>query len=546
MRTSVLHTRAICVSCWTKEQNDQGICSQCHQQKMIFNKTLRCCHHCYQNLHAEPELRQYIERFTTAHPYYQRLFDLLISTLPHERITVKHTQQVRAFGHFLQTTKIPPPLSWEFIEETTCPASLQTDAQKCVRTSLLTLGHLLASRGEMETREAFLARRAALRPLGTLREQSPQLARLLEDYVTWLWQRKTAPKTVGNHLTVLIAFWLWCEERACHHPSAVHSGLVNDYLLRLTFQFRCTSCQATAAFDPGTRSAPGHCPTCKSIGMMKKEQRYTPHYVSLSRGMLFLFFTWAQLERMIIANPITSGRPHFQERIRHYPFEVVKQLCAYIVSQQADPMEALLLYLILFEGLSLQELCHAQLPTLYALRPDIPIPTLAEAYAILLPHPKGSRGRHAPGRPTIKLDFPEKAETFLKPLLMRFEQQRAELIKNPKNRYVFISAGVAGTHRHPAPVSGDFLFRKIRALTDRLVGFPCNPRTLRQTTGLLYADRAGGSILQMMGWKGQQAYKYLSAPRELIDPTHGEPADAEVLFPQPRKELKGREDGESR
>src|SRR5207249_1624075 len=103
---------------------------------------------------------------------------------------------------------------------------------------------------------------------------------------------------------------------------------------------------------------------------------------------------------------------------------------------------------------------------------------------------------------------------FLKPLLTRFELQRAKLIKNPKNRYVFISAGVHGTHRHPAPMSRDFLIQKIHGVTYCLVGFPCNPRTLRQTAGLLYADRAGGSILQMMGWKGQQAYKYLSAPRE--------------------------------
>jgi len=53
-----------------------------------------------------------------------------------------------------------------------------------------------------------------------------------------------------------------------------------------------------------------------------------------------------------------------------------------------------------------------------------------------------------------------------------------------------------------------------------------------------------------MGWKVQHAYKYISAPRELIDPIHGEPADAERLFPSQRKELKrkelkGREDGES-
>jgi hypothetical protein len=217
----------------------------------------------------------------------------------------------------------------------------------------------------------------------------------------------------------------------------------------------------------------------------------------------------------------------------------VRQLSQYIISDQADPTEAFLLYLVLFEGLSRQEICYAQLPTIHALRPGITTPTLAESYAILLPRRSGTRGRRSPGRPTTRLDFPVQAAPFLKPLLARFEQQRSEVVKNPKNHYVFVSAGVAGMRRHPGPVSGDFIFTKIREVTLRLLGTSCNPRTLRQTAGILYADRAGGSILQMMGWKGQQAYEYLSAPRELIDPTCGEPANAELQFPSPRKELKG-------
>ncbi len=277
---------------------------------------------------------------------------------------------------------------------------------------------------------------------------------------------------------------------------------------------------------------------------MVKEQHYTPHYISLWRGMLSVFFTWTELNRMIIANPVPEGRPTFQEHIRHYPINLIKQLSLYLISDQADPAEALLFYLIIFEGLTLQELCHAQLLTIRALRPGTPTPTLAESYAILLPRLSGTRGRRSPGRPTTRLDFPEQAASFLKPLLSRFEQQRSEMVKNAKNQYMFVSAGVAGTYRHPAPVSGDFLFTKIREATLRLLGIPCNPRTLRQTAGILYADRAGGSILQMMGWKGQQAYKYLSAPRVLVDPLNSPYMQGEVVFPSPRKEQSGEEHGE--
>ncbi len=457
LRISVLITRAICASCWRAEQNDQGICTRCQKQKMIFNKALRCCRSCYQELYAEADLQRYVEQFTALSAYRQRLFHLLVSTFSHEKITRKHTQQARTFGRFLQETKVPEPLTWEFIEETVCTAKSRTAFQKFVRTSLLTLGHLLASRGELETREAFLAKRAALRPLESIRQEKPETAQLLQEYTTWLWQRKTAPQTVNHHLMALVHFWSWCDTKGIYQPSEVSTQIVNEYLHSLAFQFRCVTCQATVAFDPKRCSMPRQCPVCKAIGTLVKERSRTPHTISLWQGMISVFFTWAKLNRMIIANPVSPGRPTFQKRIRHYPIELVRQLSQYIISDQADPTEAFLLYLVLFEGLSRQELCHAQLPTIHALRPGIATPTLAESYAILLPRRSGTRGRRSPERPTTRLDFPVQAAPFLKPLLARFEQQRSEVVKNPKNHYVFVSAGVAGMRRHPGSVSGDFI-----------------------------------------------------------------------------------------
>src|SRR5207247_3918204 len=112
-------------------------------------------------------------------------------------------------------------------------------------------------------------------------------------------------------------------------------------------------------------------------------------------------------------------------------------------------VEALTLYLIMFHALTVWELQHAQLPTVFSLRQDISLPGLAEAYYVIVPKPAPSLGDRSPGRPDVRLDFPAKAAPWLKPLLERFEYQRQQIVRNPRNRYLLIAPKKA---RHNTPV----------------------------------------------------------------------------------------------
>jgi len=219
---------------------------------------------------------------------------------------------------------------------------------------------------------------------------------------------------------------------------------------------------------------------------------------------------------------------------------VTKQLCTYITMPGADPVEALTLYLIIFHALSVWELQHAQLPTVFSLRQDIAPPRLAEAYYVLVPKPAPSLGDRSPGRPDVRLDFPAKAAPWLKPLLERFERQRKQMVSNPRNRYLLIAPNKA---RHNTPVGHVFVWKMVREASLRVLGAACNPNTLRKTAGVMFADRAGAGVLRWMGWDEQQAFAYTWAAREMIQPqqpggsqvANAQPRTKPIIFPPPKE-----------
>src|SRR5258708_35689700 len=97
-------------------------------------------------------------------------------------------------------------------------------------------------------------------------------------------------------------------------------------------------------------------------------------------SVLRLFFEWAKLEKLVMDNPISDIRcggakrltvrtnngemVEVAEAIRRYDDIVVEKLCAYMVSADADPEDAVILYLIIFHFLSNAELRSLRIPSL--------------------------------------------------------------------------------------------------------------------------------------------------------------------------------------
>ena len=86
--------------------------------------------------------------------------------------------------------------------------------------------------------------------------------------------------------------------------------------------------------------------------------------------------------------------------------------------------------------------------------------------------PAPSLGDRTPGRPDVRLDFPAKAASWLKPLLERFERKREQMVSNERNRFLLVAPDKA---RHNIPVGHVFVWKIVREASLRVLGAACNP-----------------------------------------------------------------------
>jgi len=505
-------SRAICETCWLKERNGERICSGCQKPKVMYTKAKGLCAQCALEQAAPKRLRAYIDGFTSPDPYTVVLFRTLASTILWETVDRGTNQQFRVFGRFLQSHPFAEPLTWEAIEQALPDPGQPGINPNLIRESLLRLGHTLAAKGLLESRDAFLARRTP----HLLIEQAPaSLQPVLQKYLTWLCERKTLPATIKEHLAIVVAFWSYCEQKGITALTEIQSEQVKSYLLTLYWQWQCQTCQGVLPFDPQQRRAPKGCSHCQAVGSLTQVRRYVQGTISNYRGTLRVFFDWARINRLVITNPVHRESARSLYTIRHYPLDIIQKLCTILVNPDADPMEALILYLILFHGFSIPELQRAEIPVVRTWPYGEYMTTLTETYAVTVPRSVVSVGVQSPRRPEVLVTFPECAASWLKPLLMRFEQQRKLRLKNVQNGYLFLSSSSAHYRR---TVSRQFLTKVVRQASQRVVGTSCTPGMLRKTVGVLFADAAGAGILRWMGWEDEQAFRYSWAQREVVQP----------------------------
>ena len=184
--------------------------------------------------------------------------------------------------------------------------------------------------GKLESWETYVARRNALSPI----KQAPQSAYRHSCIATrpGFGSDESAPANVREHLEVPCL--LLAVVRTAWHTRTRGSATspVNDYLLSLYWQWHCSACQGTMPFDPGVRTATAgvlhwHHWLSDEAETLCAEHR-APH-----RAKLFVFFDWLKINRMVIANPVQRKIPAPDPTIRHYPPEVIKQLCSYMTTR---------------------------------------------------------------------------------------------------------------------------------------------------------------------------------------------------------------------
>ena len=563
--------RKVRLRSWKKSWSRKIICSSCGKEKQAWKKTGMTCSGCHRKqrggnakclfpgcnrptlvqksqlcqLHHDDQeapglLKEYLESYTSPFPHNERYMAEIASAL----INIRGSDliRLRAFGRFLQTYELPEVLTWDAIDRA-LPASGQF-----IRSCLFQLGDVLAERGKMQGWESHLSngglRRSLQRtPVAFVQPMTDFQQWLLEGNVNpnlqlslWKTQRlSNAPRTIVEQVNMIVQFLNFCANRNLGSLPQIGPTAITQYQQTILWQFECKKC---ANRIPFTSSRPtGQCdnPRCDAIESYVRTRKLARGTLISHMSALRLFFDWARLQKLVVENPLLAiccgGARTFTvrddqgemfevaEAIRRYDDAVMEKLCAYIVSPNAEPEEAIVLYLIIFHFLTNGELRNLRIPSLVNAGSESPDASRsAEDFEYLhLPLRQLTRGNRSVVRTETKIIFPRKALSWLTPILKRFYEKRAQLVKAQHKQHFLVVEKSAFCNK---PVTKDYVAGLVRTASIRALGEAVSPSDLRRTAADMFAQRSKrrGAILTTMGFSALSATRFNYLERFPLQP----------------------------
>jgi len=183
----------------------------------------------------------------------------------------------------------------------------------------------------------------------------------------------------------------------------------------------------------------------------------------------------------------------------------VEKFCNYIVSPDAEPEAALILYLIIFHLLTPAELCSVKIPSLIAgLSSGCKSANNQDYEYLYLPARQPTRGKRAISRPSPIIQFPREALSWLVPLLERYYEKRRTIVTADRHEYLLARNWRA---RYNKPVTTTYVRRIVQRASRRIFGGTVNASDLQRTAAAVRADRSRlrGAILTKMGYSPVRA-----------------------------------------
>jgi hypothetical protein len=532
----------ICRACDDKRRHGAKTCIADGCDKLINYKTTQLCsrHH---HLRCAPIiLKTYLDNYGSPHPQNERYMTELSSMVDwaeksycKRKISKETVRRFLGIGKLLQTYELPETLTWEAIDKALPPLTKKghRTTTKLIRSSLMDLGHLHAKRGALPDWNTYLKQRR----LQSASESTPATFR--SDLLAFKAWAETGmlnpkliisparvevlcntPKAIAKTIHTVGHFLSWCVERNIRSLTAINETVVIDYQRGLLWQHECKVCGTRIPFQP---EVPKTCLNreCRASRPYVLKERVTKIFVASETSHLRVFFDWAVLHDLLPQNPakhelcrlesrsfreVNDGAdsPRIGISIRRYAEDVVRKLCAYIVSPDADPEEALILYLIIFHLCTVAELCGLKVPS--CVNREV---NAEEDYKKLLFTPyELTRGNVSPRRTSLVLKFPPKASVSIVPLLKRYYEQRKGFINTDHYEYLL----AANTRcRHNQPVSQMYVRRIVSRASLRVLkdGEVCASR-LRITAAAMFAkkSRKRSGVLRPLGYRSARATEF--------------------------------------
>ena len=552
----------ICISCgkekprWKKIEMICYVCDEkrrCGDAKCVYpgcNKRIKCkesqlCELHHGDRQAAALLREYVNTYKSPFPQNQRYWAQLISAIDWEavdngltNIRGRDFRRFRAFASFLETYELPEVLTWHAIDKA-LPRLDQTNSVKIgfIRSCLFELGDLLAARGEMQERSSYLhengLRRSLQRSPAVFRSQVSEFQQwLLSGMVSpnvkeaQLGQALTiAPRTMLGRINAVTRFLNFCVTHNTESLAQIGPSLIAKYQEAMLWQLECKECHKHIPLESQRSIERCSNGKCGGINSYIRIRRLTRGSLVTAISHLRTFFDWAELRGLVTSNPLTTivcgGSKAFTIRnergemveiaraIRRYDDSVVEKHCAYIVAPDTDPEEALVLYFIIFHLLTNWELRNLRIPSPAEDDPHVPLTSShARQFEYLeLPLRQLLRGRRSVIREESKIMFPRKALVWLRPILERYYEKRATIVRVAHQQHFLVGEGNARCHK---PVTKIHVGDVVRRASFRVLGGVVTASGLRNTAADIVVQHSDcrGAILTRMGYSALAAIRF--------------------------------------
>lgn len=243
------------------------------------------------------------------------------------------------------------------------------------------------------------------------------------------------------------------------------------------------------------------------ISKRQIRKNYTPKHLRDTYNCLNRFYRYCKSKRLVLINPCAQLKPsREQAKLSVIDEHYFKKIQQFIKNESSDPEHALILTLVIFYGLAVEDLSHAQCNA-----------DSKSSLQIILRRKPRSKGRRFYNRQQI-LILPDKPE-WLRNLKIRFLSQWVTHRQQTKSSFPYDPLLIARHHHSNRPMCPEVVGEKIMAASKAATGTPIPARILRQTCGHLHSKNGDASLLTTLGWSPQFAFHYTWLPRTYFHST---------------------------
>lgn len=401
--------------------------------------------------------------------YRCNLLHILRSFFERTRVTITAVQTVQGFAYYLARNNVPTIKSWSDIDVLMQEAPGPEEPwHRRIQTALRRLGDALEERGEIQPR---IPRDHITQLIGRLRQFDRQTYDINIDFLTSIFHTGRRPLTIRNYIKELNRFWQWAFEHSICDPAQISHEIYKKYISTI------------------------------------RRKGHGPVYIEATNSKMRLYFDWLRRQHHILSNPVPKKKESRQIPVRVCSKQAFESLVAALGNGTLQPREGLIIYLIVFHALRNYEIVES-----IALGFRIQGPR--KTFDIELPFPTISAGSYKNYRHDRIIRLPIGRYPWLNSLVQSIVEERAQIIKQKKNKYLFVSESWRQGSR---PMEPHCVIQHVARASERVCGYRITPALLRQSAAAYLADISDHTLCRAMGYSAESAIRFAYATREVVD-----------------------------